>query len=86
MLVDVEEVDPAATPTPSPTPSPSPSPEQTEDAAARALAESSLATADDGERWDPPVLRWLTVLAGALVGIALLWWLFLEVRIQDRLR
>ena len=83
VVVAEEGTEPAASPA---TPSATPSPEQTQDAAERALTDSSLLDADDGDRWDPPYLVWLTMLAGVLLGIALLWWLFLEVRIQDRIR
>lgn len=70
----------------SPTPSPSPTiDEAAEDAAQRALAEIPF-LGDDGDRWNPPWLVWLSLLAMVLVALAVSWWLFLEVRIQDRLR
>lgn len=38
------------------------------------------------DRWDPPWLLVLAAVAVILVGIAVLWWLFLVLRIQDRVR
>lgn len=86
VIVDVRFAEPSDEASPSPSPSPSPVVEETADRAEQALAESALASAPDGDRWDPPWLAWLTTMAAALVGLAVLWWLFLEVRIQDRLR
>lgn len=64
--------------------SPAPSAEPTVDDAERLLGDTPIVTGDQGDRWDPPWLTWMATLAAGLVGLALLWWLFLEVRIQDR--
>ena len=55
------------------------------DDAERLLGDTPIVTGDPGDRWDPPWLTWMATLAAGLVGLALAWWLFLEVRIQDRL-
>lgn len=42
-------------------------------------------TPGSSQRWDPPWLEMLVAVAVVLVALAVLWWLFLVVRIQDRL-
>ena len=84
-LDDVQDAE-GTTASPSPPGSPAPSPTLTQDAAERALADASLTTTDVGDRWDPPWLAWMSGIAAVLVSLALLWWLFIEVRLQDRLR
>jgi hypothetical protein len=66
-------------------PDPAPSADPTVDDAERLLGDTPIVTGDHGDRWDPPWLAWMATLAAGLVVLALLWWLFLEVRIQDRL-
>lgn len=84
VLITVREAEPAAD-EPSPQPRPRFESPVTEDAAQRVLAEAPLTT-EARDRWDPSYLGWMILVAGLLVSLALAWWLFLEVRIQDRMR
>lgn len=44
------------------------------------------APVDGAPRWDPPWLAMLVAVAVVLVGLAVVWWLFLVLRVQDRVR
>lgn len=54
--------------------------------ASPSLLPGLLAAATDGERWDPPWLAILVVVALVLVALAVVWWVLLVARMQDRLK
>ena len=47
------------------------------------VVESPTSPPVTGARWDPQWLVALVAVAVVLVGLAVVWWLFLVVRVQD---